>query len=105
MVELDLPQACPKGRRRARRHIFFLNFFKQKDQVHCSEIVLTPTFRLQRLQLHGAIYCPDSFVLMLHHCVNLKTIRNESMSLNRIAGDKLHRVIVAKGFDYMVRFV
>ena len=48
-----------------------------------------------RLQLHGAIYRSDSFVLMLHHCVNLKAIRYESTSLNRIAADKSHRVIVA----------
>ena len=50
---------------------------------------------LLRLQLHGAIYHPDSFVLMLRHCVNLKAIRYESTSLNRIAADKSHRVIVA----------
>ena len=48
-----------------------------------------------RLQLHGAIYCHDLFVLMPHHCVNLKAIRYESTSLNRIAADKSHRVIVA----------
>ena len=46
------------------------------------------------LQLHGTIYRPDSFVLMLH-CTNLKAIRYESMSLNRIVADKSHRVIVA----------
>ena len=48
-----------------------------------------------RLQLHGAIYRPDSFVLMLRYCVNLKAIRYESASLNRIVADKSHRVIVA----------
>ena len=48
-----------------------------------------------RLQLHGAIYRPDSFVLMLRYCVNLKAIRYESTSLKRIVADKLHRVIVA----------
>ena len=48
-----------------------------------------------RLQLHGAIYRPDSFVLMLRHCVNLKMRRYESASLNRIAADKSHRVVVA----------
>ena len=48
-----------------------------------------------RLQLHGAIYRPDSFVLMLRFCVNLKAIRYESASLNGIAADKSHRVIVA----------
>ena len=48
-----------------------------------------------RLQLHGAIYRPDSFVLMLCYCANLKAIRYESRSLNRIAADKLHRVIAA----------
>ena len=48
-----------------------------------------------RLQLHGAIYRPDSFVLMLRHCVNLKATKYESTSLNRIVADKSHRVIVA----------
>ena len=47
-----------------------------------------------RLRLHGAIYRPDSFVLMLRYCVNLKVISYESTSLNRIADDKSHRVIV-----------
>ena len=48
-----------------------------------------------KLQLHGAIYRPDSFVLMLRYCANLKAIRYESTSLNRIVADKSHRVIVA----------
>ena len=48
-----------------------------------------------RLQLHSAIYRPDSFVVMLRYCANLKAITYESMSLNRIAADKSHRVIVA----------
>ena len=48
-----------------------------------------------RLQLHGAIYRPDSFVLMLRYSANLKAIKYESTSLNRIVADKSHRVIVA----------
>ena len=48
-----------------------------------------------RLQLHGAIYRPDSFVLMLRYCANLKAIRYESTSFNRIVADKSHRVIAA----------
>ena len=48
-----------------------------------------------RLQLHGAIYRPDSFVLMLRYCANLKAIRYESTSLKGIVADKSHRVIVA----------
>ena len=47
-----------------------------------------------RLQLHGAIYRPDSFVLMLRYCANLEAIRYESTGLNRIVADKSHRVIV-----------
>ena len=35
-----------------------------------------------------------SFVLMLRYCANLKAIRYESTSLNRIVADKSHRVIV-----------
>ena len=48
-----------------------------------------------RLQLHGAIYCPDSFVLMLSYCANLKAISYESTRLKRIVADKSHRVIAA----------
>ena len=58
-----------------------------------------------RLQLHGAIYRPDSFVLMLSYCVNLKAIRYESTSLNRIVADKSHRVIVASSYNYTMRFI
>ena len=47
-----------------------------------------------KLQLHGAIYRPDSFVLMLRYCANLKAIRYESTSLNRNVADKSHRVTV-----------
>ena len=49
-----------------------------------------------RLQLHGAIYRPDSFVLMLRYCANLKAIIYESTSLNRMVADKSHRVIAAQ---------
>ena len=48
-----------------------------------------------RLRLHGAIYCPNSFVSMLRYCANLKAVRYESTSLNRIVADKSHRVVVA----------
>ena len=58
-----------------------------------------------RLQLHGATDRPDSFVLMLRYCANLKAIRYESMSLNRIVADKSHRVIVALGYNYTVRLI
>ena len=51
---------------------------------------------VQRLGLQGAIYRPDSFLLMLRYCANLKAIKYESMSLNRIVADKLYRVIVTK---------
>ena len=52
-------------------------------------------FSTVRLQLHGAIYRPDSFVFMLRYCANLKAIRYESTSLNRMVADKSHRVIAA----------
>ena len=51
-----------------------------------------------RLQLHGAIYRPNSFVLMSRHCAKLKAIRYESTSLDRIVADKSHSVIVALHF-------
>ena len=59
-----------------------------------SDLPLVDEVRL-RLQLHGAIYPPDSFVMMLPYCAKLKGIRYESTSLNRIVADKSHRVIVA----------
>ena len=36
----------------------------------------------------AAIYRPDSFVLTLCYCANLKAIRYESTSLKRIVADK-----------------
>ena len=57
-------------------------------------MIFTVVSRL-RLQLHSAIYRADSFVLMLRYCANLKVIRDESTSFNRIVADKSHRVIVA----------
>ena len=64
---------------------------------------LTPTKRVQekeqatsiRLRLYGAIYRPNSFVTMLRYFANLKAIRYESTSSNRIEADKSHGVIVA----------
>ena len=56
---------------------------------------ITATCSITEDLVSGAIYRPDSFVLMLRHCVNLKAIRYESTCLNRIAADKSHRVIVA----------
>ena len=42
-----------------------------------------------RLQLHGTIYRSDSFVLMLCYCANLKAVKYESTTLNRIVADKI----------------
>ena len=76
-----------------------ITFRRFTAQIHHSNIV--------RLQLHCAIYRPDSFVLMLRYCVNLKAIRYESTSLNRIVADKSYRVIAAlqryqkANFDYL----
>ena len=47
------------------------------------------------LQLHGGIYRPDSFVLVLRYCANLKAIRYESTSFSGILADESHRVNVA----------
>ena len=41
---------------------------------------------------------PILFVLMLRCCVNLKAIRCESTSLNRIIANKSHHVIVTSFF-------
>ena len=45
--------------------------------------------------LHSAIYRSDSLALVIRYCANLKAIRYESRSLNRIAADESYRVIVA----------
>ena len=64
-----------------------------KDPINSSQFydvrmpLMTWTESL-KLQLHGAIYRPDSFVLMLRYCANLKAIRYESTSLKRIVADK-----------------
>ena len=72
--------------------------FKIKLELQLKDSLNASLRIINRLQLHDAIYRPDSFVLMLHYCVNLKAIRYESTSLNRIVADKSHRVIVAIPF-------
>ena len=52
-----------------------------------AQATITPTTRCD--------LSPDSFVMMLRYCANFKAVRYESMSLNRIVANKLHRVIVA----------
>ena len=74
------------------------NYVKTNGYVYSlKNVFATMCLRFLRLklQLHGAIYRPDSFVLRLRYCANLKAIRYESTSLNRIVADKSHRVIAA----------
>ena len=59
--------------------LHLLPCFQVKNSLICNE---------HRLQLHGAIYRSDCFVLMLRYCANLKAIRYESKSLNRIVAGK-----------------
>ena len=82
--------------------IFLLHFTRilSRDNWHMLRdkfYLLQALCHTVRVRLHGAIYRPDSFVLMLRYCANLKAIRYKSTSLNRIAADKSHRVIVAAG--------
>ena len=67
-----------------------MNLFCEAREGYLKRIYL-------KLQLHRAIYRTDSFVLMLRYCANLKVIRYESTSFNRIVADKSHRVIAALG--------
>ena len=71
----------------------FITVLLQNDLIQLQLFVII--LNCVRLQLHGAIYRPDSFVMMLRYCANLKAIRYESTSLNRIVADKSHCVIVA----------
>ena len=50
-----------------------------------------------RLVLDGAICLADSFEVTMYNCKRLKAFRHEWTSLNRIAADKSHSVIVASG--------
>ena len=81
VIIVDLDEYCREGNR-ARIH--------EAESTENTGIVSK-----LRLQLHGAIYRPDSFVLMLRYCANLKAMRYESTNFNRIAADKSHRVIAA----------
>ena len=55
------------------------------------------------LRLHGAIYRPVPFVLMLRYCANsVKAIRYESTSLNRIVAYKSHRVGTAQKINFLM---
>ena len=57
-------------------------------------ISVNHVLNLVKLRLHGVIYLPDSFVLMLRYCANLIATKYESTSLNRIVADNWHCIIV-----------
>ena len=71
-------------------------FYSIKAEIKEAGIEGSSNFfcRTFRLRLHGAIYRRDSFVLMLSYCANLKAIRYDSTSLDRIVAEKSHRIIV-----------
>ena len=75
--------------------IFSLHTKKLDCKYYLTELKFGISNSRHRLQLHSVIYFPNSFVLMLCYCVNLKAIRYESVYLNRIVAYKLHDVIVA----------
>ena len=60
------------------------------ESYHCTRYKLY--LSLVKATITHAIYRPDSFVLMLRYCENLKAKRYESTTLNRIVADKSHRV-------------
>ena len=51
------------------------------------EAFYTATAKSRKFQNTRCDLSPDSFVLVLRYCANLKAIRYESTSLNRIAAD------------------
>ena len=57
--------------------------------ITCNFDESSQAFNSVGYNLHGEIY-----VLILRYCANLKAIRYESMSLNKIVADKSHSVIV-----------
>ena len=58
--------------------------------------ILSQSILNNLLRLHGAIYLPDSFVMVLRYCANLEAIRYKSTSFNRIVADKPHRVTIKR---------
>ena len=72
-----------------------VDWFENATKWKRNDLKTYPCNRDLRLWLYGAIYRLNSFVSMLHYCANLKPIRYESTSLDRIVADKSHRVIVA----------
>ena len=60
--------------------------YKARREKHISSLKATIT----RCDLLPRFFCIDA-----RYCANLKAIRYESTSLNRIVADKSHRVIVA----------
>ena len=47
-----------------------------------------------KLEVYDAVYLTDSFVFTIDHCVNFTAVGYESISFNRIKGEKSRRVIL-----------
>ena len=58
-----------------------------------------------KLQLHDAIYRLRFYSNSLIHILSLSNSHNNVASIQKNRGDKSHRVIVALGYNYTVRFI
>ena len=58
-----------------------------------------------KLQLHDAIYRLRFYSNSLIHILSFSNSHNNVASLQKNPGDKSHRVIVALGYNYTVRFI
>ena len=55
--------------------------------------------------IHDAIYRLRFYSNLLIHILSLSNSHNSVASIQKNRGDKLHRVIVALGYNYTVRFI
>ena len=58
-----------------------------------------------KLQLHDPIYQLRLYSSSLIHIISLSNSHNNLALIQKNRGDKSHRVIVALGYNYTVRFI
>ena len=89
--------------------MFFIIFLARKcvpsgHSINCSKRYSTKQYKV-KLQLHGAIYRLRFYSNSLVRVLSLSNRDNNVASTQKNRGDKSHRVIVALGYNYTVRFI
>ena len=94
-----------KFKKRVCKHVLAILTTYMETRLYTSATIGDCKTKNVKVQLHDAIYrlrfCSNSLI----HILSLSSSHSDVALIQKNRGDKSHRVIVALGYDYTVRFI